>query len=642
MKYRLELEGLRGIAVLAVVLFHANVPGLSGGYVGVDVFFVISGYLITSVLVTELDNNTFSLFTFFIRRVRRLVPALLLVMLATLPFAWLNMSPTDLRYFSQSLIAVPLFVSNILFYSTNDYFDTESQLRPLLHTWSLAVEAQYYLIAPFFLIFTRRLTRRWLLTLIACIAMLSLGAAQWCATRHPTFNFYMLPTRMWELMIGAIVALLMADKTYQLALSPRVQQLGSLLGIGLILAAIIEFDDQTTVPGLLGLIPTLGCAIYIFCATDKTWIGKLLSHKAIVTIGLISYSAYLWHQPFFAFARLRSIDAPNAWLMAGLVLATFVVAYFSTHYVEEPFRNRARISQKTLLILCGLLTVFFCALGTFGLLQKGVQTSALNPLQTEILSNARVSNNVVKCSDTGSTYPNPADACQYFGSHITWAVIGDSHMSELAFGLAEALQPFDIGLKQYSFSGCAPTYMRKDLSTPCSEWTARVMDYVLHQRELQTVVLSYRLNLHIFGNHSGFYPKMPDTTLNPQRQAVWLSFVGMVDALDRAGKRVIVVLQAPELPRPIEQLIFRLGQINSTIPGVTREWWNKRNEFVYTHLKDLPANVEVIDPADLLCNTEVCFAIKNKIPYYMDDNHLIQPGISLITKALLEKTGTPR
>ena len=641
MKYRYELEGLRGLAVIAVILFHAGVPAFKGGYVGVDVFFVLSGYLITGILINELDNNTFSLLNFCIRRVRRLVPALLCVMLVTLPFAWLLMSPHDIEYFAQSLIAVPLFVSNILFYTTNDYFDTESQLRPLLHTWSLGVEAQYYLIAPFFLLLTRGLTRTRLLVLVAAIMLLSLGLAQWCATHHPSFNFYMLPTRMWELMIGALVSLVMTNKKNTLILSHAMQQTGSMLGLAMIVTAMITFNDQTPVPGLMALLPTVGTALFLCCATNQTWAGIVLSKKLITRVGVMSYSAYLWHQPLFAFARLRSINVPEPAIMAGLVIATFILAYVSFHYVEEPFRKSAFISRKRLLSAYAFMTVLFCTLGMIGIYNHGFKTTALNPLQNEIYSHARVSTNVVECSDSGTTFPNPANACQYFGSHITWAVIGDSHASELAFGLAEALRPYDIGLKQYSFSGCAPTYGRKDLSTPCSQWTERVVDYVRNRASLQTIVLSYRLDMHLFGNHAGFYPKMPDASMNPERQAVWQAFINMVKVFEQSGKRVIVVLQAPELPRPIEQLIFRLGQINETIPGVTRAWWNERSKFVYTHLKELSPRVIVIDPATMLCDATDCLAVKDKVPFYMDDNHLIQPGIALIAQDILKVIGTP-
>jgi peptidoglycan/LPS O-acetylase OafA/YrhL len=206
MKYRSEVDGLRALAVLPVILFHAGFTIFSGGFVGVDIFFVISGFLITTIIVDEMKQGCFSLLNFYERRARRILPALFFVMLCSLPFAWIWMLPQDLEFFSQSLVAVPLFFSNILFWYTSGYFETASELKPLLHTWSLAVEEQYYVLFPLLLMLVWKIGKKRIVLLLSLIAIVSLLTAQWGSTVHPSFTFYLLPTRSFEILIGALIS----------------------------------------------------------------------------------------------------------------------------------------------------------------------------------------------------------------------------------------------------------------------------------------------------------------------------------------------------------------------------------------------------------------------------------------------------
>jgi peptidoglycan/LPS O-acetylase OafA/YrhL len=206
MDYRPEIDGLRALAVLPVILFHAGFETFSGGFVGVDVFFVISGYLITTIILKELEQDDFSIARFYERRARRILPALFLVMFVCIPFAWLWLLPDDMQRFSQSLVAVSTFVSNLLFWQESGYFDTAAELKPLLHTWSLAVEEQYYVLFPLFLVLVWPFGKRWILVLLALGAVLSLSLAEWGSFRRPAATFYLLPTRGWELLLGALIA----------------------------------------------------------------------------------------------------------------------------------------------------------------------------------------------------------------------------------------------------------------------------------------------------------------------------------------------------------------------------------------------------------------------------------------------------
>jgi peptidoglycan/LPS O-acetylase OafA/YrhL len=374
--YRREIDGLRALAVLAVIFFHAGLQGFSGGFVGVDVFFVVSGYLITTLILVERRAGKFTLAGFYERRARRILPALFLVIIACLPFAWLWMLPADARDFSESIVAVCAFVSNILFWRESGYFGSATDLKPLAHTWSLAVEEQYYLLYPLFLLLLWRLGKGWMSRVLVAAAVISLAAAQWGSRYHPQAAFYLLPTRGWELLLGAFAAL------YELEERPNggdtacgvglTQQAASFCGLLLIGYAIFSFDENTPFPSVYALVPTVGTVLVILFASPLTVAGRLLGSSALVGLGLISYSAYLWHQPLFAFARHRSTSEPSEALFLGLSLAAIVLAYFSWKFVEQPFRNRRLVNRRVLLKSVALTTVVLVTLGLIGYSSKGL------------------------------------------------------------------------------------------------------------------------------------------------------------------------------------------------------------------------------------------------------------------------------
>ena len=361
MKYRAEIDGLRALAVLPVILFHAGFEWFSGGFVGVDVFFVISGYLITTIIISEMAEGKFSIINFYERRARRILPALFFVMAACLPFAWLWLTPTDLKDFGQSLVAVSTFSSNILFWRESGYFATAAELKPLLHTWSLAVEEQYYIFFPIFLMLTWRLGIKWILILLSIVFFISLGIAQWGAYNSPSAAFFLLPTRGWELLVGVFAAFYLKYNTH--LKSHTVNQMLSLLGFGMIAYSIVAFDKTTPFPSLYALIPTIGTGLLILCAVPKTLIHKLLSLKIIVGIGLISYSAYLWHQPLLAFARHRSFGEVSELILSILCVISLVMAWFSWRFVEKPFRSKTKVSNRSIFKFSIIFTLLFSIIG---------------------------------------------------------------------------------------------------------------------------------------------------------------------------------------------------------------------------------------------------------------------------------------
>ncbi len=332
MKYRPEIDGLRTVAVVPVILFHAGFGLFSGGFVGVDVFFVISGYLITTILIDDLERGQFSILKFYDRRARRILPALFLVMLCSIPFAWFWMLPDQLSDFANSLVAVSLFVSNILFWQESGYFAPAAELKPLLHTWSLAVEEQYYLLFPVFLFLVWRFGRDRVFWMIAAMAAVSLLLCEIGWRRAPSANFYLAPTRAWEIFAGSIAALVIQKR------GVRSNDLFAIVGLAGIVASIFLYDAETPFPSLFALVPVLGAVLIVLFGGPGTLVARVLSVRVMVGIGLISYSAYLWHQPLLAFARLRTIHEPPLLLMGSLGLLSLALAYLSWRFVERPFR----------------------------------------------------------------------------------------------------------------------------------------------------------------------------------------------------------------------------------------------------------------------------------------------------------------
>ena len=362
MRYRPEIDGLRAVAVIPVIFFHAGFESFSGGFVGVDVFFVISGYLITGIILSDLDDDKFSLITFYERRARRILPALFFVMAVCIPFAWAWLMPRDMNDFVQSLIAVSTYTSNFLFWRESGYFATEAELKPLLHTWSLAVEEQYYILYPVTLILIWRLGKRWVIGLLAVAFVLSLSVAHWGALNRPAAAFYLLPTRGWELILGAFAAFFFS-RYESLPIRKNLSDALGLIGLILIAYAIVVFDKSTPFPGLYALVPTIGTLLIILCAQNGTIVQWILRNKLFVGVGLISYSAYLWHQPLLAFAKHKSITEPSAFLMSTLCLAAFPLAYLSWRYVEKPFRNRQLLSRKFIFTSAIVASTAFVAFG---------------------------------------------------------------------------------------------------------------------------------------------------------------------------------------------------------------------------------------------------------------------------------------
>lgn len=622
MQYRREIDGLRAVAVIPVILFHAGFTIFSGGYVGVDIFFVISGYLITSIIISELEQGKFSILRFYERRARRILPALFFVMLSCIPFAWMWMLPAQFKDFSQSLVAVTVFASNILFWRESGYFAAASEEKPLLHTWSLAVEEQYYMLFPIFLILLWRFGRSPVFYSIIVISIISLLLSEWGWRNKPTANFYLAPTRAWELLAGSICAFLQYGKMQ------KSNNALSAFGLALILFAIFVYDKSTPFPSAYALAPVLGTALIIMYGARETWVARLLSLKGFVGIGLISYSAYLWHQPLFAFARIRSIYMPEQWLMLLLAVASLVLAYFSWRYVEQPFRIKGRFSRTRVFQFSALATMLMLSLGFIGHAENGF-------------------------ADSG--YQQPILTVKPL-LHRNVIVLGDSHGGHLIFGLEQITSGKVTNLTS---SGCIPfrnvdRYDFRSEKGACAAVVNNYLDEIIEADPNASIVLSSMGPVYLQGTSfkgkdrarvTGLGVELISDKSITDRWAVYE--IGMRNTLMELSalknSKILFAIDVPELgidegcQQESKRIITPLFELKDFVvkPQISDCYvsvsdYDQRSveykKLVYDVIKDFP-NIALFDPTDAFCDDIRCKGFSERFGYlYKDVDHLSENG----------------
>ncbi|MEL6764342.1 MAG: acyltransferase [Cyanobacteria bacterium J06607_6] len=394
MHYRPDIDGLRTIAVLPVVLYHAGVAGFTGGFVGVDIFFVISGFLITTIIYQELEEGRFSLVRFYERRARRILPALFAVIFASLVAGWFLLVPADYDHMGRSAVSALAFVSNIWFWrNSGGYFGGATDYLPLLHTWSLAVEEQFYILFPLLLMALHRFARSLLLPAILVLVAGSLILAAWATPRMPSASFYLLPTRIWELGVGSLLALGLVRTEAPRAL----REVAGGLGLLAVLVPVFLYDSRMVFPGMAALPPVMGAALLIWAGTaGPVMASRLLSLRPMAWIGLISYSLYLWHWPIMAFVRNRlfTVELEPTWQVAT-ILASFLAGWASWCFVERPFRiplslgglTRARIFALSGAGMAGLGVLAGAIVFTGGMANERFSKAQLAALPQEPLRN---------------------------------------------------------------------------------------------------------------------------------------------------------------------------------------------------------------------------------------------------------------
>ncbi|MCW2284483.1 peptidoglycan/LPS O-acetylase OafA/YrhL [Rhodoblastus acidophilus] len=615
MRYRPDIDGLRSIAVVPVVLYHAHFYFMRGGYVGVDVFFVISGYLITGMIAADIEAGRFSIAGFYKRRVLRIFPALFAMLLATAVGACFVLTPPEMKDFAWSLAAAATSVSNIFFAGQSGYFDAPALSKPLLHTWSLGVEEQFYLVFPLFLVTAQRLAPHRMKAALALLSTLSLAAGAWVSLSHPIQAFYWMPFRFWELSLGALGALGAFGKIEGAA--PR--NFLSAAGLVAILVAASRFDDNT--PWLFATtLPVFGAlAVMVAGASGATFVGRLLSLRPIVFVGLISYSFYLWHWPLIVFQHETGallLNAPHKLGRYIVVALSFGVAVLSWRFIETPFRRGLALKPPRPVLQGAAAAMAASVAAAWGLLASDGLARRYPPEAAAVAAFLNDSGN-----DRIRRHGCFAESWRQFEPEACLAakpgailVLGDSHAARLWMGLSDVYP--DRTLLLAAGPGCKPLVNDAAFASPvCRSLMGFVFDDYLPGRPVVRVILQARWS-------AAEISRLPATLARLKDLGIATTVVGPVVEYDVALPRLIAESIRLDDPKRIED-----GRTAASFA---------RDRAMAAKMAEL--GVDYVSLVDLICADGACALYADGVtPLLFDRDHLTEAG----ARFLARKMGLP-
>jgi len=552
LKYRSDIDGLRAIAVLAVLFYHTGVPGFSGGFVGVDVFFVISGYLITAIILDDIASGTFSITRFYERRIRRIFPALFPVIIFTVLAGAYLFDVNAYSDLGKSIPAVALFSSNIFYWLESGYFDAPSLHKPLLHTWSLAVEEQFYILFPLFLFIAFRFLKGRYIPWILVGIVISFGVSAWGVHYKPVHTFYLMPTRAWELLAGSILSIGILRKP----VSAWKKNLLSLIGLGLLIFSVLFYNEKTIFPGYNAIAPVLGTGLIIHSGGSDSsgFVNKAISWRPLVLIGLISYSLYLWHWPLVAFSRYLVFRPLTGYEGIGIILSSFMIAYLSWKYIESPFRVKGKLfhTQRGVFAAALIFIMAFSVIGHIIVRQGGM--SWRNP----------VANNVMEAGRWDwypeGSYGNlelPADfdqpgKCGSESAEPCFLLWGDSHAMNLIPCLDGLAKRYGLSGYITTHSSCPPALgaVRKDSQYDSSVFNQNVLSFVDRTPKIKAVFLAASWSSYLNESSENYY----------RPEEINSGLVATVNALKKRGLEVFLVADTPHLGNYHTPRVFYLAR----------------------------------------------------------------------------------
>jgi peptidoglycan/LPS O-acetylase OafA/YrhL len=627
LQFRKDINGLRAIAVISVVLFHFNASWVPGGFAGVDVFFVISGFLMTGIILTGIEKENFSILKFYVARANRIIPALAVLCLVLLVFGWFYLTPVDYKALAKHAGSSIGFISNITYWRESGYFDASSHEKWLLHTWSLSAEWQFYIIYPLVLVAMRKfmLVKRMKATLLVG-TVLGFIFCVIATYKWPDASYYLLPTRAWEMMIGGIAFL------YPFTLTQRGKKLLEWFGLTLIIASYFLISQDNPWPGYLAFFPVIGTFLIIQAHRNESFItNNIFSQK----IGGWSYSIYLWHWPLVVVIYYFSLNVMFTYL--GIVLSV-LLGYLSNRYIEK-IKYRNDFGNLFAYLKCKpmYMSLFIFAAASVTFIQNGFLNLA-PPEYAYLIKGAQPSPYRNKCHI--AQYQIPAESCEYFGSNVTWATFGDSHSTEIAYALAEKLRMKDIGLKHFSFSGCTPSYLEDDEFSECSKWYNETVNYILNDHKIRNVLLNHRFTERVLGGDTESYPKISSTNITDEILRITERIDNLIIELASNKDNVYVFYPIPELQRNINKMINFSYLENSDLTdiyGTDLSWYSERNKYFIHHFDNAkyPKNVHLLRSQDVFCDENKCFAVRDGVPLYFDDNHPSILGAAKLVNLIL-------
>jgi peptidoglycan/LPS O-acetylase OafA/YrhL len=647
MFYRKELDGIRALAVLAVIFYHAElslygVELFPGGFFGVDIFFVLSGFLITSIIMAKPES--FSLSKFYIGRLNRIYPMLLLILVLSSCYAFLVVMPNELVSFAGSMGSALGFFSNFFFLNEDSYISDLSKLKPLIHTWSLGVEWQFYIAYPIILALVLKFFRGREFLSVLIVFSVSLAFCLFMVDRDLEQSFYLPYTRAWEMLAGALVCL---AGRHAICKNRRLTDVMILVALVLIVVPMIVFNDHEKHPGIITLMPVMGCCLFIYFSSEKNPLIKVFSSRPIVFIGLISYSLYLWHQPLLAFYRqgYSEIDFYSFFLILGV---TFILSYLSFKYVEGPFRrNTSRWKYATM----GGAAAGLVAFCVFIMVTHGYP-DRLSPIARDAYTNYSVPEfrrlvgdapgktirgvDVVTCIQR-----DPSSACR-FGDQ-SWVSVGDSFAGVFEYELKERLVRSGKGLVAMSYEQCP--------LLPDSIWFGSSPECTLinEARWKEISSMEGEKTFVIGGSFTPFYKakqgvsdplaKIPEAAEPVGKEVVYSSFASGIEKLIGLGHKVILIYPPPPIMTNVKNEVYKAATSRRPMPEKIYEDVNasliKQVEFdLDSYVKDSP-NLLRVRTRDLLCEGARCLVIDKDGGLYNVTSHLSNSGVKRVIDSFL-------
>lgn len=660
--YRADIDGLRAIAILSVLIFHAFPSWLPSGFIGVDIFFVISGYLISSIIFNSLHGGKFSFSDFYARRIRRIFPPLLLVILVFLVAGWHVLLPDEYAQLAKHSLAGLGFMANFVFWLESGYFDNAAELKPLLHLWSLGIEEQFYLVWPALAVFAWR--RGWAIgRFMLLLAVFSLLASIFLTRPDPVASFFLPLTRAWELLAGACLSWLVFNHRLNWCVTnPAAGNLLSVFGFGLLLAGFGLINTKSMFPGAWALLPVVG-AVLLIAAGPGTLLNRyFLARPLMVGIGLISFPLYLWHWPLLSFARVVYPEQSENSIVIGAILAlTFLFAWFSYRFIETPIRRHGKGKSVVLLILAAVLLAavsanIFSRDGLLFRLKDGqLRTEAIalewpDDLNSQGECRAIYTKQGLSGLCLISDSSKPADAI----------IIGDSHANYYYWVLRDVLKQQNLNLLQIASAACmgvrGSDLQKNGKMLGCPKYIDPAIDYALESPNIKTVFIAGRWASYISGRelrdwHTGnrnddqvvWFDSTGKKSAYVSESAVEYGLNETLAALVEKGKRVVFLHSVPELDFNARVCLTwapnKFVQRSAPKPDCTvdRTLIEKRNDEYRPVIEGVLNNfpqVAVIDPEPLMCDQQYCYGRQDDTLLYRDDDHLSLDGAKWLGRKL--------
>jgi len=647
-KYRTDIDGLRAIAVLSVVFFHAKFYFekkhlLAGGFIGVDIFFVISGFLITSNVFLNLKNQSFLFKDFYTKRIKRILPALYFVIFCTAPFSWILLLPDQFKSFTGSIASTLLFFSNFYFWKDSGYFAGENSLKPLLHTWSLSIEEQYYFVLPVVLLLLVKYSKEKTLFMVSFLMFMSL-----------LYCVFDPLARAWELLAGSCLALFYSGKK-----GLNKSQALSLFGIALILISICFFSKSLTHPGFFTIFPVLGCCLVLGFNPENSILYKLLSSKILRFFGLISYSLYLWHQPIFSFSEVFLANDFNWQSRITAIGVSILLSALSWKFIETPFRHSNIIKTKFTLVLLMIGSLILLSFSYFSVKYNGFPER----FSSEVQSAANVKSYSRQIFQNGKhCFARATDDFCEFGSpgKNNWVFLGDSHAEVLSSGLYEQIkEESEVYISILTSSGCPfiPDFTRYSVNFKPNDCVLRNSQKlkILESLAPSKVVISFRagppFENAFFDNKEGGKESGPYNfnhfesliSENGKRvEGLKASIHKYYKLLISKGHTLVLIYPIPEVGWHLPKEVLRRS-LRGMPAEVTTSYtvYKERNRFAIEAFDSLGLNENIIRvrPAEILCSNESlrCKTYRNGQILYSDSNHLSKRGVELVVDKIFSE-----